>query len=292
MSALVRAFQEEAASGPASKATYETGDLAHLLASLYARGRSAHPKLAVSEVAFGRRLARALDAGPPRPLDTLSVEDLYLAFACAERVRGAGAAFEAAHTKAIRRAVSRVIAAGADRDDAVQRVLQHLLVGEGGAGGAIASYPGRGPLAKWVPVVALRIAIKLNRSETSERRLRQKAGAEALGLSPEDLLIRAELRRGIEPAVAEALGRLEHRDRLILRLYLVGGMTLSAIGVSLGLTQQAISKRLASARERLMEDIRASTARRFRLTEDEFSSLMRVVASQLEISVSRALRTE
>ena len=60
--------------------------------------------------------------------------------------------------------------------------------------------------------------------------MREKAGAEAIGVSPEDLYMKAELRRALEPAVADALGRLAERDRLILRLYLVGGMTLHAIG--------------------------------------------------------------
>jgi RNA polymerase sigma-70 factor (ECF subfamily) len=291
MSALVRAFhQAVAATSAAAPTTYDTADLAGFLAALYRRGRDAHPKLRVGEEAFGRVLARCMGDRPLPSLDSFAIEDLYLACACVEGVRGAAAAFEAAYGKKIRRAVSRVFPSAGDREDAEQRVRQHLLVGAPDAGPALAKYPGHAPLAKWIPVVAIRVAISLNRSETAERRLRDRAAAEAMGASPEDLLMRAELRRAVEPAVADALGRLEDRDRLILRLFLVGGMTAHAIGTSLGLSQQAISKRIAKARDAMLEHIRSSVARELKIPEDDFSSLMRVVASQLDVNISRLLR--
>jgi RNA polymerase sigma-70 factor len=104
--------------------------------------------------------------------------------------------------------------------------------------------------------------------------------------------MRAELRRAVEPAIADALGRLPDRDRLILRLYLVSGLTLNGIGQSLGLSQQAVSKRLAKARADLLDDIRTTIADTLKISKDEFSSLMRVVASQLDVNVSRVLRAE
>jgi RNA polymerase sigma-70 factor (ECF subfamily) len=289
MTALLRAFHQAAATGAAAHTTIDTADLAGFLGALYARGRDAYPKLCVSEDAFGRCLARSMGDRPIQSLDSLAIEDLYLVCACLERARGAVDAFETAYAKVIRRAVSRIVPAGEDRADAEQRVRQHLLVGAAGGEPALAKYPGRAPLAKWIPVVAIRMAISLNRSETAERKLRHKAAAEAMEASPEDLLMRAELRSAIEPAVAEALDRLTKRDRLILRLYLVGGMSLSAIGVTLGLSQQAVSKRLANARKELLEDIRTDVARRLNITATELSSVMRFVASQLDVNVSRAL---
>lgn len=290
MSALLRAFHRAAMSGEASRTTYDTADLAGFLGALYARGRDAHPKLRVTEDAFGRCLARCCGDTAVRSLDSLAIDDLYLACACLEGVRGAARAFETAYAKVIHRAVSRIVAAGGDREDAAQRVRQHLLVGGPGGEPALAKYFGRVPLAKWIPVVAIRIAISLYRSESAERKLRDKAAAEAIGASPEDLLMRAELRRAVEPAVADALDQLEQRDRLILRLYLVGGMSTHQIGTSLGLSHQAISKRIAKAREDLLDKIRGTVAGQLNIAEDEFSSLMRVVASQLDVNISRLLR--
>ena len=292
MSGLVQAFRREAASiGAAAAVTYDTAELAGFLTALYDGGRAAHPKLAVSEAAFGRCLARAISGDGPQALEQLVAEDLYLACACAEAVRGASGTFESAFGSTIRRAVSRVVAANADRDEAEQRVRAHLLVDERGAGPAITKYTGRVPLARWIAVVAIRIAISLNRSESVERRLRDKAGAEAIGVSAEHLYMKAELRDAMEPAIGEALGRLSDRDRLILRLYLVGGLTTRAIGSSLGLSQPAVSKRLAKVREALLTDIRDAVAARLKVPKDELSSLLRFVASQLDVSISRALRT-
>jgi RNA polymerase sigma-70 factor (ECF subfamily) len=76
---------------------------------------------------------------------------------------------------------------------------------------------------------------------------------------------------------------------LILRLYLVSGLSTHAIGTSLGLSHQAVSKRIVKAREELLEQIRHTVGERLKISEDEFSSLMRVVASQLDVNVSRLL---
>jgi RNA polymerase sigma-70 factor (ECF subfamily) len=288
MSTLLRAFKAAATEG-ARGATDDGADLCRSLEGLYARGRQVHPQLRVGEEAFARYLARCMQHAPGADLDQLAAADLYLACACVGRARGAAAEFEAQYAKVIRRAVSRVVAASDDRKDAEQRVRQHLLVGAGAAGPALAKYPGRVPLARWIAVVAVRVAISLRRSENAERRLREKAGAEAIGVSPEHLLMKAEIRRVFEPAVEQALARLTDRDRLILRLLLVGGMTHHAIAKCLGLSHQAISKRLAKARESLMKDIRAAVAGRLELPKSELSSVMRLVASQLDVNVSRVL---
>ena len=58
MNALLRAFHQAAATGAAGGTTYDTAELAGSLGTLYARGRRAHPKLSVSEAAFGRFVAR------------------------------------------------------------------------------------------------------------------------------------------------------------------------------------------------------------------------------------------
>src|SRR4029077_12372822 len=102
MSTLVRAFQQQTNVVTVRLADAEGPSLAPLLASLYARGREAYPGLAVSEEAFGRYLARC--AADPKALSNLAVEDVYLACACSEGVRGATAEFDEKHGRVIRRA--------------------------------------------------------------------------------------------------------------------------------------------------------------------------------------------
>jgi RNA polymerase sigma-70 factor (ECF subfamily) len=292
MSALLRAFVEDAGSIAARLGDCDAIATAELLAALYARGRAAHPRVVVSEEAFGRHLARCANAGSPgntASLAELEAEDLYLACACAVRARGAAAAFEQRFGRVIRRAVSRVLDTADERQEAEQRAWQYLLF-EGGDGPArISHYLGRGPLEKWVSVAAMRIAISFGRTESAERRLREKAIAEASGVDPEALFAKGDLREAFESAVTEALGALKPRERLVMKLFLVSGMTLDQIGKSLGITRQAVSKTLARARETIVERVQASVQKTLKLTKEDLTSVLRYVASQLDVSISRVL---
>ena len=111
--------------------------------------------------------------------------------------------------------------------------------------------------------------ISLGRAESSERRLRGKAIAEAIGIDPERLIIREEMRRELETAVKDALAALADRERLILRLFLVSGMTLDAISRSMGVSRQAVSRSLAKSREGLLEDVNRSLKQRLKVSQGD-----------------------
>ena len=83
--------------------------------------------------------------------------------------------------------------------------------------------PGTGPARELGGVAAIRLAISRGRAESAERRLRERMGDDALGSNPELLLLKGEIRRELQAAVKEALGRLEERERLVMRLWLSAG---------------------------------------------------------------------
>ena len=139
----------------------------------------------------------ARTSGRTRSLAKIAVEDVYLACACVERARGAAAVFERRFGRVIRRAVSRVLATADERQEAEQRAWQHLLVDCTDGPPRLAQYLGQGPLEKWVSVAAMRIAISFGRTESAERRLREKTIAEASGVDPEALFMKGELRDGV-----------------------------------------------------------------------------------------------
>jgi len=244
----------------------------------FARGRAAYPGVALREDDFGRFLAGAVEGRGEVPEDRLPLEDLFLACACACEVPGAAEAFEAKLGRIVRRAVARVLPDAAEREDAEQRVRHHLLVRDA-----------EGPLAGWVSVAAIRLAVSMGRSATAERRLRAKAAGEAAGANPELLLMKGELAKEFEAAVEDALGRLSDRERLILRLYLVSGMTLAQIGRSLGVTQQAVSRQLEKIRASVLADVRGRLRDRLAMPKAELASVIRMIASRLNVSISRLL---
>jgi RNA polymerase sigma-70 factor (ECF subfamily) len=292
MDALLRAFGEEAGSAAARMVEGDGAATARVLTALYARGRLANPGLAVSEEAFGRYLARCANGAGhwvAEPLSALVAEDVYLACACTVRSRGAVAAFERRFGPVIRRAVSRVLDTPDERQEAEQRARQHLLVEETKGPPRIARYLGEGPLEKWISVACMRVAIAFGRAESAERQLREKAIAEAAGVDPDALMGRRDVRSAFERAVTESLARLNPRERLVLKLYLVSGMTIDAIGKSLGVTRQAVSKTLARAREQIIEEVQKSVQHDLKMTNEELTSILRFVASQLDLSISRSL---
>jgi RNA polymerase sigma-70 factor (ECF subfamily) len=295
MSGLLRAFGEQPGTVAARLAEADAVATAELLSALYERGRAAHPRVVVSEEAFGRHLARCANGGgdgATASLAAIAAEDVYLACACATRARGAAAAFEQRFGRVIRRAVSRVLDTVDERQEAEQRAWQHLIVEETEGPPRIAHYLGQAPLEKWVSVASMRVAISFGRTESAERRLREKAIAEASGVDPEALFAQGRLRTAFETAVSDALARLKPRERLVMKLFLVSGMTLDAIGKSLGITRQAVSKTLARARESIVKNVEASVKQSLQMSKEDLTSVLRYVASQLDVSISRVLRKE
>jgi RNA polymerase sigma-70 factor (ECF subfamily) len=259
------------------------------LSSVFETGREAYPQIALPQQVFESFLRRGSDDRPtPATLATYA-EDLYLACACAERVEGAAAVFEAGFVPVIRRAVARVLGDACQCDEAVQRAREHLLVGGTDGNPRIGCYRGDGPLESWVAVASIRLAVSMGRSLTAERRLRAKAMGEVAGADPELLLMKGQLRRELEAAVAAGLDGLDQRARLVLRLYLVSGMTLAAIGSSLGISQSSVSRQVANARDSVLEEVRQRLADRLKLQHGDLRSVYRLVASRLDVSLSRIL---
>jgi RNA polymerase sigma-70 factor (ECF subfamily) len=249
---------------------------------LFARGRAAHPDLDLDREAFARHLAR-FAAVERSPAISDWAEDLYLACACAAGVDGAASTFERRFGQVIRNAVARVLAAPADRDEAAQLTRAMLLVARAGAPPKIASYSGQGPLENWVSVTAIRAAISFGRSGGTERQLRDRTVREmAGGADP-------EIRKEVEAAFGLALEQLEDRERLLLRLYLVSGMTMEDIGNTFGVGHQTISRWLVKSRKRVLAFVRSELARRLKISKNELRSLVLLVASQLNLSISRLL---
>jgi RNA polymerase sigma-70 factor (ECF subfamily) len=255
----------------------------------WARGRAEYPRVQVPQESFGRQYARALEASRKRSAKMAAAEDLYLACACANGVSGAAAAFEARYSKIMRRAIARVLPNPAEREEVLQTARQVLLVGTGSGPPKIGTYLGQGPLENWIAVASIRLAISHGRAESSERRLRERVGAEALASDPEWLLSKGEIRRELQEAVKAALARLPERERLVMRLWLVSGSTLTNIGKALGVTQQTVSRWLADARDEILTDVQRSLASRLKIAKDELPSFARMIQSQLDISISRLL---
>lgn len=89
--------------------------------------------------------------------------------------------------------------------------------------------------------------------------------------------------------MSEALAGAGARDRLILHLHLCGRVTVESIGKMYGVSQSTASRWLADARGAVSEEVTRRLRERLGLGPSELRSLAGLVASQLELSMSRLL---
>jgi RNA polymerase sigma-70 factor (ECF subfamily) len=280
-----------AAAGPAGA---DVADLEAALSVALERASRAFPALPVADESFARHLGRVV-AGetedPVRDLATLQVEDLYVACACLDRLPGAVDAFEARCADRVRAAIAATIASPEARAEIGQRLRDAVLVGAPDAPPKLASYTGRGPLDRWAAIVAQRLALAMSRSEATGRRAHERASLEAalVPQEPEIDFIKDKYRAEFEQAFADALGSVSEKDRLLLRLHLVTGVSVEGIGKMYQVSQSTASRWLAAAREAVAAEAQRLLAERVHLDGSEVASVARLVASQLDLSMSRIL---
>ena len=289
-----RAFSGE---NPSAGAPGETGgelDLEADLATACGRGRAAFDPLFVDDRQFVRHLAKVLatrGAGAAA-LPTLAVEDLYLACACLAGIEGAAAAFGARHGETIRATIARIVR-GTDAGEIEQELIDGLLVGSVTSPPRIGSYAGKAPLDRWLGVAAQRAALMWLREHQIEARAQGGAAAEAAvggNTHPEMAFLKERYRGDFEGALRGSLDRLPERERTLLRLHIVNGVSVEKIGKMYAVSQPTASRWLAAARETLQDDIKATLGSRLGASSEELASLAAMVASRIDLSLSMLLK--
>jgi RNA polymerase sigma-70 factor (ECF subfamily) len=291
----------QAAAGAAGRGRDPTADEAQAateaLGKLLETARAAHGHLGIDDGRFLAHLAGHIPAAPDEwvaALGRIHAADLYIAFACAEQIPGALAAFEALCGAALDGALSGQ-ATAAFADDAKQLVRERLfIVGDPEKGGQarILSYAGRGPLAAWVAVSAQRTALSLRRHEVSEQARYRAAAPEELSsasVHPELSYLKRMYRGAFVEAFEAAFGAITNRERTLLRLHLVSRLRLEQIAPMFQVNISTVSRWLGGARESLLAQTRQGLSRRLHLAPGEFDSLARLLQSQIDVSLVRLL---
>jgi RNA polymerase sigma-70 factor (ECF subfamily) len=267
-------------------------------------GRAAWPKVQFPVADFAAHIGRVLDvhtagtaSGVPAgdadaaaAIASLQLPDLFLAGAAAAGLQEAIAEFEARYMKPLP-FILGMGNAPENADTVCAALRAKLLVASAEGPPRIASYGGRGPLAAWVAIAAQRTALSLNRQESALQRAHDRAmnDAMAVDLDPELRHMKVRYKEHVEAAFRDALGELTDRDRALLKLGLVAGLGLEAIGASYNVNASTVSRWLGRIRQTLLERTLVLLRERLRLTEPEAASIARLVTSQIDVSVVRFL---
>jgi RNA polymerase sigma-70 factor, ECF subfamily len=215
--------------------------------------------------------------------------DLYLACAA-----GAGdhAAVRVIEERFISRLPARIRRLGSATDkvsDVLQTVRERLFAGDVPR---IRGYNGAGPLEQWIKVVAIRTAIDLHRTDQSIPRVE---GAWLETMAPRNdadvsaLMMKVEYKRELELAIQELVGRLSPRDRAILRLHVVEGVSIEKIAASYGVHRVTVARWVWTAGETLLDGLRGRFREKFGIVPHEFDSMARLARSQLSVDLTTLL---
>jgi RNA polymerase sigma-70 factor, ECF subfamily len=176
-------------------------------------------------------------------------------------------------------------------DEVRQQLRVHLFVH---AQPKIAEYSGRGALAAWVRVVALRTAQMMKRAvrrELSPADGNDPADDKLASGDPELDLIKGRYQREFNDAAAAAVSGLSARDRTVLRLHVFERLNIDKIGTLYGVHRATVADWIAAARRSVLDETRRRLATQLRLEGSEIDSLMGLLRSRLDVHLSQLLES-
>ena len=235
------------------------------------------------------RVLEAKRAGDdPPPLEPAAIAELYLAVACARGNERAIAAFDRAYLDVVPQALASMKLPAATVEDVRATVRDKLLLPNGDKPPRVLDYAGRGRLRGLVQVTATRTAIDRIRHEEKEVELpagRDLAASTDVALS----LIKAQYRDAFATGFARAVATASRRDRNLLRLHFLGGVTLEQLAQMYGVHRATVVRWLAAAREAVFGATRAHVAEALEAPAEELDEMFDLVQSRVELSVERLL---
>jgi RNA polymerase sigma-70 factor (ECF subfamily) len=213
-------------------------------------------------------------------------EELFLACACAGRDRRALEVLQREYLARVGDYVAKTDPSPAFADEVRALLFEKLIVGE-----SIAEYSGAGPLGAFLRIAAARTALNLRRGKKNAP-AEDDAPLKLKTAQPDPELDYLKSRYGKEfrEAFRKVLGTLDAREKNLLSLYYLDGMSSPALAQAFKVHQATVRRWLEDVRERIVKETHGLLKERLELSSAELKSLMKVLHSQLEQSISRFLR--
>ena len=268
-----------------------------LLQQAWASGRKQWPDVYLRPETFVTHLARhwrppSEDISHEDQLERQASPDLYLACACTEGIPEAIAAFKRHYLSIVPAKLGSRPLTPTELDDVRQDMCEMLFAGTPKAPPKIATYSGRGPLRGWVRKIARNATVDMLRKlgvpvvdDGDEIVAALEARPE---FDPELELSKRETRAQLRSALEDAFAALSKNQQLLMRLYLIDGLSTTKIARLFDVDQSTIWRWLRVA----MQQIRKETRRRLGLSSNEFKSFLRGIGSQFDLTFSDLLKME
>ena len=253
--------------------------------------RAAHSDISLTESIFVKHLATKLSfRSTEEEIRNLEGADLYLALACTRGDPQALLRLDSRLLAGVEPDIRRVVTDEDTAGEVLQRLRIGLCLSIEGQLPKLLSYDGRGPLLSWLRTTAIRAAL------SALRAVRGEVGAEEdlIRLSdhlaaPDLLLMRQRHQEDLKQAFFATLRELSAKERMVLRLRHLDGMSLEDISGVLGLHRSTVIRTLESLRAGLVEGTRRRMKARLLLGSRDLDSLLTEIRSGLNLSLDRML---
>lgn len=267
------------------------------IATSLSEARQRWPKVGLEPEVYLKRIAELCRAAAPTPyaaLEQLQLVDLYLATACAAADPSAAVYFDEEYLSRVPAYVATLRLAPAQVEDLRLFLRERILLGSTAEERRISKYGGKGALAKWVRVMAVRSALN-SRRDKNEQALESDAEsgiAKAIAKdgNPENDYLLRRYQAEFKAAVRAAFAELPEHDRAILHMYYIGGLKTPQIAKLHGVVNTTASRWVAEARERVATAVQAQLQNRLQLQPAEMQSIFRALRSRIDWSISTALK--
>jgi RNA polymerase sigma-70 factor (ECF subfamily) len=269
-----------------------SGDSAALTVQVCAAGIEAFGELDVDAEVIARTIDDALANGVAAHQLQQFAAEIYLGAACGAGRPAAAAALDRRYIARVDEMIAAKRLPPHGVDEVRQTVRERLLAGEPPY---VAGAVGRGALTSLVAVIATRAAIDWLRVDArGAARHTTEPDAEILAATgdPARDHLRAHYRAEIKAAFEAALAELEPRERTLLRLHLVDGMTIDDIAALYRIHRATAARRIDRARDRVASTTRKALSRATALGGRDLRELAALVTSQLDLSLSRVLASD
>ena len=268
-------------------------DLSERLAALCAEAEQSWSALTVERERFVAFVASRLpaDSEPGKAWNAIRGSDLYLTCACSHGDTQAITLFDTHFIREVEYGLARLRPSRVEVDEVKQLVRQKLFVSETGETGKIRDYSGRGDLRRWVRSIAIRTCLNLRRKHGREvlRGDEQVLDGVAQGDDPEMEYMKQRYREEFRTAFLEALRSLDDRQQNLLRYHHVDQLNIDEIGAIYRVHRVTAYRWLEKAREALVSKTQKLLRAQLKVENRELESIMRMIRSQLHISLVRYL---
>lgn len=249
---------------------------------------------AVDHAALLDHLARRLQdpSTLPASLERVHVEDLALAWACAEGHAAAIEELERLHFDVVEVALARLPDAAAQAEEIKQQLRDALFMGPAGRRPKIAQYSGLGSLRAWLRITATRQALNQLKRHRREVELKEEV-LDRLASPTENQeigFLKRRYRAQFKRAFSAALSSLSSQERNVLRYNYLERLNIDQIGAIYSVHRATVARWLARIRGDLLKRTRQALMQELQISHAEFESIMRLIDSQLEASIDKHLR--